>query len=153
MYLFTVHGRARLPGPSSRRHRAARFLRAAGAESPADRLPVSWRLNSLCPAIVAGPIFRAGYEEGRNLLIEWRFAEGHVGRLRELADELVRLKVELIVAGLNEATDEAKQATQTIPIVMFSGSFPVERGIVTSLAHREAKSPGRFGGQIHTRRR
>lgn len=78
---------------------------------------------------------RAGYEEGRNLVIEWRFAEGEVGRLAGLADELVRLNVELIVAYLNEATDAAKHATQTIPIVMFAGMFPVERGIVKSLAH------------------
>ena len=78
---------------------------------------------------------RGGYEEGRNLAIEWRFAENEAGRLPGLADELVRLNVELILAQTNEAIDEARHATQTIPIVMTGSMFPVERGVVKSLAH------------------
>jgi putative ABC transport system substrate-binding protein len=74
-----------------------------------------------------------GYEEGRNLIIERRNADGELERLPALADELVRLKVELIVAPLN-VIPAAKRATRTIPIVMHSALNPVENGFVESLA-------------------
>ena len=78
---------------------------------------------------------RVGYEEGKNLVIERRYAEGKIERLPALADELVRLNVELIIAPLNTLIAAAKQATRTIPIVMLSGGDPVENGYVKSLAH------------------
>jgi putative ABC transport system substrate-binding protein len=68
------------------------------------------------------------YEEGQNLAIEWRYAEGDVGRLPALAEELARLKVELIMASFNDAIAAAKGATSSIPIVMFNSINPVERG-------------------------
>ena len=75
-----------------------------------------------------------GYVEGQNITIESRYGEGKSERLSELAAELVRLKVDVIVALGNPATRAAKQATSTIPIVILTGD-PVGEGFVTSLAH------------------
>jgi ABC-type uncharacterized transport system substrate-binding protein len=75
-----------------------------------------------------------GYTEGRNLLLEPRSAEGRPERLRALADELVRLGVNAIVTGSNEAAHAAKQANATVPIVMAASFSPVQGGLVTSLA-------------------
>src|SRR5262245_48144968 len=77
-----------------------------------------------------------GHIEGQNIAIEYRHAEGKLDRLPELAAELVRLKVDIIVAaGADPTVRAAKNATKTIPIVMLgSGSDPVEAGIVESLA-------------------
>jgi putative ABC transport system substrate-binding protein len=75
-----------------------------------------------------------GYVEGQNLLIEHRYAEGSDERLRDLAAELVRLPVEVIMAGGSAATRAAQQATRTIPIVMASSGDPVGLGFVASLA-------------------
>ena len=77
---------------------------------------------------------RAGYEEGRNLSIEWRYADGDAARLPALAEELVKLNVELIMASFNDAIAAAQRATRTIPIVMFNSLNPVEQGFVQSLA-------------------
>jgi putative ABC transport system substrate-binding protein len=76
----------------------------------------------------------AGYEEGRNLTIEWRYADGDVAKLPALAQDLVRLNVDLIMASFNDAIAAAKAATRTIPIVMFNSINPVEQGFVDSLA-------------------
>ena len=75
-----------------------------------------------------------GYVESQNLIIEHRYAEGSDERLRDLAAELVRLPVEVIVAGGSAATRAAQQATRTIPIVMASSGDPVGLGFVASLA-------------------
>ena len=77
-----------------------------------------------------------GYIEGQNIAIEYRYAEGKVDRLPELAAELVRLKVDVIVvAGGTVPIRAAKNATKTIPIVMVgAGTDPVEAGLVESLA-------------------
>jgi putative ABC transport system substrate-binding protein len=75
-----------------------------------------------------------GYIEGENLIIEYRYAEGRFERLPALAEELVRLKVEIIVAESYSAARYAKKATTTIPIIMASGADPVETGLVVSLA-------------------
>jgi putative ABC transport system substrate-binding protein len=76
-----------------------------------------------------------GYVDGRNLLIESRAAEGNVERLPGLADDLVRLKVDVIVTAGRVATGAAQKATDTIPIVMGSSTDPVGYGFVKSLAH------------------
>jgi putative ABC transport system substrate-binding protein len=77
-----------------------------------------------------------GYVEGKNLFIDYRFAEGRFDRLPDLAAELVRLKVDIIVTIPTQATAAAKKATETIPIVMISGGVdPVGLGLVASLAH------------------
>ena len=75
-----------------------------------------------------------GYVEGKNIVIEWRFAEDKADRLAGLAAELVRLKVEVIVTSGPAATRAAKEATSTIPIVMAQDNDPVGTGIVASLA-------------------
>jgi putative ABC transport system substrate-binding protein len=78
---------------------------------------------------------RIGYEEGRNLIVDWRFAGAKPDRLDELAQDLVRRDVELIVAFTNSPVLAAKRASRTVPIVMFIGVLPVELGIIESLAH------------------
>ena len=75
----------------------------------------------------------AGYEEGGNLSVEYRWAEGKPERLQELANELVRLKVELIVTHGTLGTRAAKQATDAIPIVTVQ-SDPVRTGLAKSLS-------------------
>jgi putative ABC transport system substrate-binding protein len=76
-----------------------------------------------------------GYIEGQNIITEYRYAEGKPDRLPELATELARLKVEIIVAGGAAPIRAAKNATKTIPIVMLGrGIDPVEAGFVESLA-------------------
>ena len=75
-----------------------------------------------------------GYVEGKNIVIEWRYAEGKLDRLPALAAELVRLKVDVIVTAGPTATRAAKEATITIPIVMAQDNDPVGNGFVASLA-------------------
>jgi putative ABC transport system substrate-binding protein len=75
-----------------------------------------------------------GYVEGKNIVIEWRSAEGKLDRLPSLAAELVRLKVDIIVTAGSTATRPAKEATSTIPIVMTQDPDPVGTGFVASLA-------------------
>ena len=75
-----------------------------------------------------------GYVEGKNIFIEWRSGEGNADRLPSLAAELLRLKVDLIVANGPYSTRAAKAATVTIPIVMATVGDPVGDGIVVSLA-------------------
>ena len=98
-------------------------LSKAGTE--VDRLGAKIRRESLR---------RRGWEYGKDLLIEARYAEGDIARLDTLAAELVRSGVELIYAVLNSAAIAARRATKTIPIVMVGGTFPVEVGLVQSLA-------------------
>jgi putative tryptophan/tyrosine transport system substrate-binding protein len=74
-----------------------------------------------------------GYAEGRNLSIEWRFAGGNLDRLAELAGELVKLKVDAIVAASTPAIRAAQKATATIPIVVANANDPVGSGFVDSL--------------------
>ena len=77
-----------------------------------------------------------GYVEGQNLIIEYRWAEGSVDRLPNLAAELVQLPVEAIVTGGSPAVRAAQQATRTIPIVMVGGGDdPVAAGLIASLGH------------------
>jgi putative ABC transport system substrate-binding protein len=76
-----------------------------------------------------------GYVEGRNIRFEYRWAEGKFERLPELAADLVRLKVDVIVAFVTQAAEVAKRETSTIPIVMVGVSDPVGAGLAASLAH------------------
>ena len=75
-----------------------------------------------------------GYVEGKNLVIEWRSAEGKAERLPELAAELVRLKVDILVTAAQGASLAAQKATATIPIVVMLVADPVGVGLVKSLA-------------------
>jgi putative ABC transport system substrate-binding protein len=75
-----------------------------------------------------------GYVEGKNISIEWRGADNMPERRRAFAEELVRLKVDVIVTAGSDTTRVAKAATSTIPIVMASSDDPVGTGLVASLA-------------------
>lgn len=83
-----------------------------------------------------------GYVEGKNLTIEWRYADGSPERLPALAAELVRLKVDVIVTAGSSSTHAAKQATSSIPIVMTNETDPVGSGAVASLARPGANVTG-----------
>jgi putative ABC transport system substrate-binding protein len=79
--------------------------------------------------------FRAlGYVEGKNIVFEYRSADDKLDRLTTLADELVRLKVDVLLASATPAAVAAKNATRTIPIVFYGGFDPVALGLVDSLA-------------------
>ncbi len=77
---------------------------------------------------------KLGWIEGKNIAIEYRFGEQQNERLPELAADLVRLKVDLIVVAGTPSVLAAKKATTTIPIVMVSATDPVGAGLVASLA-------------------
>ncbi|MBI2231642.1 MAG: ABC transporter substrate-binding protein [Deltaproteobacteria bacterium] len=77
---------------------------------------------------------KLGLIEGKNITIEYRFAEQKLERLPELAADLVRLKVDLIVVTAGSPAAAAKKATTTIPIVMVASADPVREGLVASLA-------------------
>jgi putative ABC transport system substrate-binding protein len=112
----------------------------AQAQQPA-KIPRIGFLSSLSPAAVSVRMdaFRQGlrelgYVEGKNIVIEYRYAEGKLDRLRELAAELVRLKVDVIVTGGPAVNRPAKEAIVTIPIVISFDNDPVGNGYVASLA-------------------
>ena len=83
-----------------------------------------------------------GYVEGKNILIEYRYAEGKLDRLPELAKELVGVKVDLIVTTSTQSVLAAKNATRTIPIVFAAVQDPVASGIVNSLARPGGNATG-----------
>ena len=82
-----------------------------------------------------------GWIEGQNFTIEWRGAAGKTEKLAELAADLVRIKVDVIVASATPSVEAAKNATSTIPIVMSSAADPVGIGLVASLARRAVTLP------------
>jgi ABC-type uncharacterized transport system substrate-binding protein len=111
------------------------------AEAQQSKDPRIGYLGGASPSAVSDRIeaFRQrlrelGYIEGKNVVIEWRPAEGKFDRLPALAAELVRLKVNIIVTGGPASTRAAKAATSTIPIVMAQDNDPVANGFVASLA-------------------
>ncbi len=99
------------------------FLNASSPSSVADRLD----------AFRQG-LRELGYLEGKDIVVEYRHAEGKQDRLNDLAGELVRLRVEVIVAGGTASAQAAKRMTKTIPIVMTNVSDPVSLGFAVSLA-------------------
>jgi putative ABC transport system substrate-binding protein len=108
--------------PSGKAHRIG-FLGAASASGYASQL-----------AALRQGLLDLGYEEGRNLLIEYRWAEGQYQRLPDLAADLVARNVTLIVTHGTPGSRAAMQATTVIPIVMAVLADPVESGLVASLA-------------------
>jgi putative ABC transport system substrate-binding protein len=118
---------------------AATWPHAVGAQTP--KVP---RVGYLSPSSPAGPwltrnnaflqgLRELGYDEGKNIFIEYRFAEGKFDRLPDFAAELIWLKVDVIVAVVTQASLAGRNATTTIPIVMVAVSDPVGSGLVTSL--------------------
>ncbi len=122
-------------------------LGAAALAAPSGSLAQAqgkvWRIGFLMPT--SGPnemvdAFRAqlrtlGYVEGSNLAIDYRWGAGNAERIADLAAELVRLKVDVIVTQTSIVAAAAKRATSTIPIVMASSADPVGTGLIASLAH------------------
>jgi putative tryptophan/tyrosine transport system substrate-binding protein len=97
---------------------------------------------SIVPELRRG-LHEAGYVEGKNLTIEYRFADGHYDRLPALAADLVRRKVDLIMtAGGNSPPLAVRGASQTIPIVFETGDDPVEAGLIASLARPGGHATG-----------
>lgn len=120
---------------------AAVLLLAGPFSAQAQQAARVYRIGFVSP-ISPGPTiaaFRqglkeAGYVEGKNVIIEARFAEGHLDRLPELVAEVIRLKVDVLVTGSNLGALAAKRATTTIPVVFAGLIDPVAPGIVASLA-------------------
>ena len=107
----------------------------------AKKVPLIGFLTASSPSSISARIeaFRQGlrelgYVEGKNIAIEYRYAEGKQDRLSEFVAELVRLKVDVIVTGGPPPTRAAKEATNSIPIVMAQDTDPVGNGFVASLA-------------------
>ncbi len=120
---------------------AATWPLAAHAQQPAGRVYrvgyLSLASRELTPDYVNAfedGLRRLGYRVGANVTIEYRFANGEMDQLPALAAELVRLGVDIIIAGSNPSTVASMTATATIPIVMVSGVDPVGTGLVASLA-------------------
>lgn len=113
---------------------------AAHAQRAAGKISVGFLSVNVRPAMKARieafqeGLRELGYTEEQNVHIEYRFAEGNPERLRALADELVHLKVDVIVTEGTTSTRFAKEATSNIPIVMAQDPDPVGTGFVTSLA-------------------
>ena len=112
---------------------------AAEAQQPVSPRRVGVLLALLGPDSKEAQAFRqglrdAGYVEGRDVIIEWRSAEGDYTRLPQLATELVERKVDVIVADTTQATQAARRATSTVPIVMVIVADPVGSGVVTNLS-------------------
>ena len=97
---------------------------------------------------------KLGWVEGKNITIEYRFAEQKNERLPELAADLVRLKVDLIVTSGGTTPLAAKRATSTIPIVMTQSADPVGEGLVASLARPGGNVTGLsgLGTELNTKR-
>jgi len=113
---------------------------AADAERPSSPrrigvLLVAWHPTDKQPQQLHAGLHEAGYVEGRDIVFEWRFADGHYDRAPSLAAELVQQKVDVIVVESTIAAQAAKRATSTIPIVMAIVADPVGSGLVDTLAH------------------
>jgi len=132
----------------------------ATAQQPAKIPRIGWLSGT---SLSANPAWREafrqglrelGYVEGKNIVIEWRFAEGKRDRYPALTAELVRLKVDVIVTGGSGPTRAAKEATATIPIVMAQDPDPVGNGFVASLARPGGNITGlsNFGPELSGKR-
>lgn len=153
-YVDTMSG-PQPQGEAMRRREFISFIGGAAAVWPlaahAQQTGKVFRIGFLwdSPAVFPDAIeaFRQGlhdlgYDDGRNIVIEFRWADGDPKRMRELAEELVRLKVDVIIAPSSIYTAAAKQATATIPIIFMSHADPLGSGHVASLARPGANITG-----------
>jgi len=144
--------------------RLATFFLTTASLAEAQQSGKIFRIGFLDPSTASGiavlldafrqELRKLGWIEGKNISIEYRFAEQKNERLPELAAELVRLKVDLIVVTSGGAALAAKSATTSIPIVMTSGADPVGAGLVASLAHPGGNVTGfsSLGAELNTKR-
>src|SRR5262245_31011684 len=126
--LFALSAEAQQPKSVPRIGYLSRDIHPADSRAPSPRNLDAFRQG----------LRELGYIEGQTIIIEYRFADGRVERLAALAEELIGLKVEIIVADTTASARAAKKVTSTIPIVIASGSDPIQSGLVVSLA-----KPGR----------
>ena len=126
--------------PSAQAQQAGRLYRVGYLSTP-SRKAVERVLDSFLTALR-----NLGWVEGKNLLIEYRWADGNIERLPALAAELVKLKVELIIAPAATAVAAAKNATTNIPIVMIFPNDPVASGFVANLRQPGGNITGTAGG-------
>jgi putative ABC transport system substrate-binding protein len=139
-------------------------LTLCGAVAQAQQTGKIFHIGFLDPSTAAGSavlldtfrqeLSKLGWIEGKNITIEYRFAEQKTERLPDLAAELVRLKVDLIVVTGGPAALTAKRATTTIPIVMTNQGDPVGEGLVASLARPGGNVTGlsSLGTELNTKR-
>jgi len=109
------------------------------AQQPAKIPKIGYLIAGSAPSTVASEFFRREfrglrYVEGKNIVFEYRFANNNLDRLPALAEELVRLQVDVLVTGATSGAIALKNASKTIPIVFFIAGDPVEAGVVDSLA-------------------
>jgi putative ABC transport system substrate-binding protein len=131
-HFITLIGAAATAWPLAVRAQQAGKVRRIGFLAGGSR-PISVDFNPYS-AFVRG-MRELGYVEGRDFIVEWRFAEGRAELFPDLAAELVRLNPDVIVLGTQVAVPAVKRATETIPIVMGIATDPVGQGFVASLAH------------------
>jgi ABC-type uncharacterized transport system substrate-binding protein len=136
----------------------------AGAVVKAQQAGKIFRIGYLDPSTASGStvlldafrqeMSKLGWIEGKNITIEYRFADQKPERLPELAADLVRLKVDLIVTAGNPSASAAKKATTAIPIVMANAADPVGSGLVASLARPGGNVTGLSGlaSELNTKR-
>ena len=117
---------------------------SAQPAAPPPRIGFLWggALNQPMVREFEAALRERGWDAGRNLLIEHRAAEGHNERMPDLAAELVRANVQVILTQQATATIAAKKASRTIPIIMIANGDPVRFGLVTNLARPEANVTG-----------
>jgi len=139
-------------------------LLAAPLAAEAQQPPKTPRIGFLGPTSASGmasrlEAFRAGlrdlgYVEGKNIVMESRWAEGNYDRLPDLAAELLRLKVDVLVTAGTPGTLAAKRATATVPIVMAASGNALARGLVASLARPGGNVTGStfFGPELYGKR-
>ncbi len=111
-----------------------------GLLSPGDAKTRAWAVEP-----VRKTLHRHGWVEGNNLVIEYRYGGDDYERLRALAKELVRLKVDVILAASAPAAQAAKDATTTTPVVFVTGNDPVRAGFVASFARPGGNMTGQAG--------
>jgi putative ABC transport system substrate-binding protein len=142
---ITLLGSAAVGWPLTARAQQAGRLWQIGFVAGADA--------SLIPNLYSGfleGMRNLGYAEGKDFVMEWRFAEGDYDRFREFAMDMVRLKVDVIVLGTPAAIGPMKQVTSTIPIVMAYSHNPVGNGIVSSLSRPGGNVTGLAGSTDDT---